>query len=158
MSAPCKVVARDAIADGLVEATVTLIERVTGNAPTVFAKESARDVRIEAPLTFPDGIGSGSVIVHLHAREQKVGLEMRLEHDRVFATPQRTASSNRCFLNDYVASITMCADAEALPETFVRQVVAGVSAARYAVERHNREHPAPWFRIRVAARDSLAFS
>lgn len=152
MSAPI-VATPVAVSERLVEATAALLERVTSNTPTVLYASTGRDVRLEAPVTFPDGIGSGSLIVQLHAQESIVDFTLRLEHDRVFATPQRTPSPNRCFLNDYVASLTLAADVEDLPEEFVREVVSGVSAARYAVERHNREHPAPWFRVSVTVRD-----
>lgn len=154
MSAPCRIAAHDTVPQCLVEATVGLVERVTGSTSTVLHVGTGRSVRIEAPVTFPDNIGSGTVMVRLTVRNDAVRLELRLEHDRVFATPQRTPSPNRCFLNDYVASVTVAATEETLPEKFVREVVAGVHAARHAVERHNREHPAPWFRIAVAQRDT----
>lgn len=145
----------EAVSARIVDATGVLLERVTATTPTLLQSDTGRDVNLEAPITFPDGIGTGAMIVHLHAREDVVDLTLRLEHDRVFATPQRTPSPNRCFLNDYVASLTLPTDAEGLPESFVRQVVAGVSAARYGVERHNRENPAPWFRIAVTVHDGV---
>ncbi len=152
MSAPI-VATPVAVSERLVEATAALLERVTSNTATVLYASTGRDVRLEAPVTFPDGIGSGSLIVQLHAQESIVDFTLRLEHDRVFATPQRTPSQNRCFLNDYVASVSVPAEAGEFPEEFVREVVSGVSAARYAVERHNREHPAPWFRVSVTVRE-----
>ncbi len=155
MSAPCRIAAHDTVPECLVEATVALVERVTGSTSTVLHVGTGRSVRIEAPVTFPDNIGSGTVMAQVTAREHTVRLELRLEHDRVFATPQKSPSPTRCFLNDYVASLTLAAEDEVLPEAFVREVVAGVHAARHAVERHNRDHPAPWFRIVVTARDGV---
>ena len=153
MSAPCRIAAPDTVPQCLVEATVALVERVTGSTSTVLHVGTGRSVRVEAPVTFPDNVGAGTIMARLTARDESVRLELRLEHDRVFATPQRTPSPNRCFLNDYVATLTMDRNEPALPEKFVRAVVAGVHAARYAVERHNRQHPAPWFRIVVVTRD-----
>ncbi|HEX9727401.1 MAG TPA: hypothetical protein VGA37_02710 [Gemmatimonadales bacterium] len=150
MNAPCWVTSPPSISSGLLEAVAALVARVTGHEPAMSPRVSDRLARLVSPLDFPDGVGSGSIITQLHAIDDRVELTLRLEHDRVFATPQRTASANRCFLNDYVASVTLPAGSESLPEKFVREVVAGVSAACHAVERHNGKHAAPWFKIVVA--------
>ncbi len=153
MSALCRVVTSPVVGRSLTQAVAALVERVTGNAPSVSPTDAARLVRVSAPLSFPDGIGTGCIVVTLYAFDENTDLTLRLEHDRVFATPQRTPSQNRCFLNDYVASVAIDAEADELPETFVRHVVSGVSAARTAVDRHNRAHEAPWFRMIVAVRE-----
>lgn len=153
MSAPCRVATSAVVTRSLIQAVAALVERVTGNAPSVSPADAARLVRVAAPLNFPDGIGTGCIVVTLYACDGKTDLTLRLEHDRVFATPQRTPSQNRCFLNDYVASVAIDAELDKLPETFVRQVVSGVSAAKTAVDRHNRAHEAPWFRVSVTVRE-----
>ena len=156
MSALMRVNQPITISDSLVEAVAALVARITEHDPSIAPQADGRSVRLEAPVLFPDGVGSGSVILQLHASDAAIDMTLRLEHDRVFVTPTGGPSQNRCFLNDFVASLTVDADEEEMPEKFVREVVAGVSAALTAVDRHNREHPAPWFRIVVAARDTVA--
>ena len=58
----------------------------------------------------------------------------------MYASPDGTPSDQACYLNDFVASVTVPQGATALPEEFVRHVVAGIAAARDAVRRHNRRY------------------
>lgn len=133
----------------LVPQVCNLVERVTALEPAVTHQE--RGVRMTSPLSFPDGIGDGVVVAELFRYRDAVRLDIRLDHNRVFASSQGEATERRCFLNDYVASITLPAGAETLPPDFVRGVVAGVAAARDAVRRHNKAAKAPWNEVRVAA-------
>ena len=132
----------------LVPAVEDLLQRVVGTEPTVTEVEPS-GVVLTSPLTFPDGIGRGHLAAKLFRYREAVRLDVVVEHNRVFARPDGTPSDRRCFLNDFVASVTLPAGATALPEAFVRHVVAGVAAARDAARRHNRRHKAPWTRVEI---------
>lgn len=130
----------------LVPAVTDLVRRVTGAEPRA-TRASASHARVTADITFPDGIGCGSVVVGVFRYRGAVRMDLVIEHNRVFAGRGGAPSGNRCYLNDYVASITLPPDAEQLPVEFVRKVVAGVAAARTAVERHRRN--SGWFQAEI---------
>lgn len=127
-----------------------LVARVANVDPTMTYQESG--IRLTSPLVFPDGIGEGAVTAELFRYRDAVRLDIRIEHNRVFAAPTGEPTDRRCFLNDYIASVTMEAGTDAVPTDFVRSVVAGVAAARDAVRRHNKQAKAPWNEIRVTAK------
>ncbi len=110
-------------------------------------------VNVAAPISFPDGIGHGAVKAELFRYRDNIRLDIHLDHDRVFAKRGGTPSERRCFMNDYVASVTFPHGAEEIPRDFVRKVVSGIAAARDAVRRHNRQSRGVWDEVRVAARD-----
>ncbi|MCZ6856669.1 MAG: hypothetical protein O7F70_01585 [Gemmatimonadetes bacterium] len=142
----------DARLGNLVPEVVSLLQRITSVEPAV-TYEAGTNVKFTSELSFPDGIGEGEIAAELFVYRDAVRLDLHLEHNRVFATGNDTPSERRCYLNDYVASVTLDADQESLPNDFVRGVVAGVAAARDAVRRHNRRASLPWHAIRVAVRE-----
>jgi hypothetical protein len=81
---------------------------------------------------------------------ESVRLDIEIVHNRAFAKPDGSASDRSCFLNDFTASTRLETGTEELPADFQREVIAGVSAARDAVQRYNRVNQAPWSRVRVA--------
>ena len=109
------------------------------------------ELKLSAPVTFPDGVGSGELVATLFAYRGRVRADFVLEHDRVLATPDGVRTGQRCFLNDFQASITLPRGATELPEAFERAIVSGVLAAREGVARHNRLHPQPWHQIQIGA-------
>ena len=128
-----------------------LLQRLTGDEQVVCVEAEPQDIKICAPLRFPDGIGQGQVVANLFRWREAARLDIEIVHNRMFAHPDGGASDRKCFLNDYQASVTLGEGATDLPATFWREVVSGVSAAQQAVQRHNRSHPQPWSRIAVAA-------
>ena len=145
----------DARVGNLVPAVVSLLQRLTSADPTVTNEEDrGSGVRFTSPLSFPDGIGEGSIVCEVFVYRSAVRLDLHIDHNRTFALADATASERRCYLNDYVASVTLDADQETLPVEFVRGVVAGVAAARDAVRRHNRRAAVPWHEVRVAAQET----
>ncbi len=139
----------DARLGNLVPEVVSLLRRITSAEPAV-TYGAATDVKFTSELSFPDGIGEGEIAAELFLYRDAVRLDLHIEHNRIFATAADNASERRCYLNDYVASVTLDADEDSLPSDFVRGVVAGVTAARDAVRRHNRRTNLPWHEIRVA--------
>lgn len=125
-----------------------LLHRIASTEP-VTSKEQG--YRMASPLRFPDGIGEGWVVAELFRYRHEVRLDIRIDHNRVFADPEGGPTERRCFLNDYIASVTMEVGTDTIPAEFVRTVVAGITAARDAVRRHNKQSAAPWAEIRVAA-------
>jgi hypothetical protein len=134
----------------LVPALSSLLTRITNVEATVSQSEEF-GVRLASPLTFPDGIGEGAAVAELFRYRDKVRLDIHVEHNRFFALADGGPSERRCFLNDYVASVTIDVGATTVPTEFVRNVVSGVAAARDAVRRHNSRAQAPWNEIRVSA-------
>ena len=128
-----------------------LLQRIAGAAPVATDGEGS-DVILAAPLRFPDGIGQGKIVASLFRWRDTVRLDIHIDHNRVFMTPKGTASDRRCYLNDYQASVTLTVEALEVPETFQREVISGISAARDAVQRYNRRNSAPWNQISVAAK------
>jgi hypothetical protein len=125
-----------------------LLHRITNTEPDT-SKEQG--YRMMSPLGFPDGVGEGWVAAELFRYRDAVRLDIRIDHNRVFADPAGGPTERRCFLNDYIASVTLAVGADTIPAEFVRTVVAGITAARDAVRRHNKQSAAPWAEIRVAA-------
>ena len=148
-NATLPVVEIDARLESFIPAVVSLLQRITSVKPTV--TYVGTDVKFSSELSFPDGIGEGEIAAELFVYRDAVRLDLHLEHNRVFATANSRPSGRRCYLNDFVASVTLDAEQDTLPNDFVRGVVAGVTAARDAVRRHNRRAKLPWNEIRVAA-------
>lgn len=143
-----------AITEALVAEATSLVRRVAGTEPIVSERE--REVRFTAPVTFTDGVGRGEVMAALFPYRGRLRLDLTLEHDRVFARPDGSATETHCYLNDYKASLQLEAEALTLPDEFVRNVIAGVSAARDAVRRYNRRCGSDWFRVQVTRADRAA--
>ena len=134
----------------LVPEVSNLLQRITNAEPTITYTEDS--VRMASPLSFPDGIGEGALTANLFHYRDGLRLDIRVDHNRVFAGPHGGPSDRRCFLNDYIASRAIEGGTESLPTDFVRMVVAGVAVARDAVHRHNKKAKAPWNEVRVAER------
>ena len=134
----------------LVPSLDDLLSRVTGSEPLV-TDVARREVVLASSLVFPDEIGKGEVIANLFRYRDDIRLDLRVVHNRMFARPDGQASDRSCFLNDFVASVVLTEGTAELPEGFVRHVVAGITAARDGVRRHNRRNDAPWSEVRVAA-------
>ena len=149
-NATLSVVEIDARLENLIPAVVSLLQRITSVKPTV-TYAVGTDVKFSSELSFPDGIGEGEIAVELFLYRDAVRLDLHLEHNRVFAMANGRPSERRCYLNDFVASVTFGAEQDTLSNDFVRGVVAGVTAARDAVRRHNRRAKLQWHEIRVAA-------
>ncbi len=143
----------DARMGELVPAVVSLLQRITSIEPAV-TYDPETGTKFTSQLSFPDGIGEGEIVAKLFLYRDAVRLDLHIEHNRTFATPDGKSSDRRCYLNDYVASVTLDADEDTLPAEFIRGVVAGVAAARDALRRHNRRASVPWHEIRVAAREA----
>ena len=135
----------------IVPAVEDLLRRVTNQQPTARSEDST--VELVAPLAFPDRIGWGKVVADVFRYREAVRIDLKIDHNRMFAMAGGAPSDRRCFFNDYVASVSVPFGESELPATFVRGVVAGVAAARDAVRRHNRSSRGPWDEIRVAARE-----
>ena len=135
----------------LVPALDDLLSRVTGSESSVVEFERS-SIRLSAPLTFPDEIGHGEVVASLFRYRDEIRLDIEVDHNRMFARPDGTASDRPCYLNDFVASVTLTPGTREFPEEFLRHVVAGVAAARDSVRRHNRRNRAPWNEFQVTAK------
>ncbi len=83
----------------------------------VEGEREGTELRLCSPITFPDRIGSGHVVAALFWRSGDVRGDLTLEHDRMVARPDGMASERRCYLNDFVASITLGPDDD-LPAHF----------------------------------------
>jgi hypothetical protein len=140
----------DAAAERLVPRVFALLERLSKSGPVSTERDGRAHV-LTVPLRFPDGIGSGTITARLFRYRNSVRVDLAVAHNRVLALADGRPSDRHCFLNDFVASVTLGADATELPDKFVHEVVNGVRAALTAVEEHNRRHPQPWSRIEVAA-------
>lgn len=138
--------------------TVTrLAPEVAALLETLSPGEEARAHRedgayvLSVSARFPDGIGRGAVVARVFRYRDVARVDLELVHNRMLADAAGAPTARPCFLNDFVASASLTADADGLPEQFRRRVVAGVGAALQAVESHNRRNPQPWSRVRVAA-------
>ena len=149
-NATLSVVEIDGRLESLVPAVVSLLQRITSVKPTV-TYTVGTDVKFSSELSFPDGIGEGEIAAELFVYRNAVRLDLHLEHNRVFAMADGNPSERRCYLNDFVASVALDVGQDTIPNDFVRGVVAGVTAARDAVRRHNRRAKLPWNEILVAA-------
>jgi hypothetical protein len=132
----------------LVPAVTDLLRRVSGNEPVIRGGPGS-DIRLSASVSFSDGVGRGEVIAQMFMYRGSPRVDIHLDHNRVFAAPGGAPSSKHCYLNDYKASVGLADGAETLPPEFVRSVVAGLSAARDAVRRHNHRWQSPWFTVQV---------
>lgn len=140
----------DRMVETLLPMVEALLRRITDDATIETISEDG-GYRCSVPLTFPDGIGQGFAVARLFRYRDTVRLDVELEHNRVLAKPDGTPSDRRCYLNDYVASMTFAASEETIPVDFERTAVRGVLMAREAVQRHNRAQQAPWGQLTVAA-------
>jgi hypothetical protein len=141
----------DETIEALVPAVEDLLQRLSDAVPATSDAEGS-GFKVTAPLHFPDGIGKGQVVATLFRWREAVRLDVEIVHNRALAKPDGSASDRHCFLNDFTASTRLETGSEALPRDFQREVIAGVSAARDAVQRYNRANQAPWSQMRVVAR------
>lgn len=142
----------DGSVGSMVPAAEDLLRRVTGEEPAVSA-DSETGVKLRVPLTFPDGVGAGEIVAEVFKYRDAVRFDLRLAHNRVFAHTSGKPTSQSCFLNDFVASISVSKGSTEFPAEFVRGVISGVSAAKDAVRRHNRRSRGPWDEVRVVGTD-----
>jgi hypothetical protein len=138
----------DAAVEALVPAVAELLGRL-GQGPVVAGREEGVPT-LAVPLRFPDGIGRGQLTARVFRYRTGVRVDLSIAHNRVIALANGRPTDRACFLNDYVASVALGPDDVTLPDKFVARVEAGVRAAVSAVEEHNRQHPQPWSRIRIA--------
>ncbi len=140
---------RKFIGEALIPATMDLLRLLSSSEPAVACLEDLGIVASTA-YSFPDRIGRGELIALIFGYGGKVRLDIRLEHNRFFATQSGKATRSRCFLNDYLASTLLPPDSEELPPSFVCSVLSGVRDAGNAVSVHNRRHGVAWLRTAVA--------
>lgn len=141
----------DETIEKLLPAVESLMQTLASNE--VVACESEDDgFAFTTPLRFPDGIGTGAVVAKLFRYRERVRLDIEIAHNRVFARPDGTTSDRRCFMNDFVASMSFEIGTDTVSNDFHRYVVSGIHAAREAVQRHNRQQTAPWNRVSVASK------
>lgn len=105
--------------------------------------------RASVPFRFSDGIGRAEIVARLFRYRDRVRLDLNIAHNRVFALPGGGASDRRCFMNDYMASVSLAAGSEQLPQEFRRSVLRGVRAARNAVAEYNKKQIHPWNQVAV---------
>ncbi|MDH3457692.1 MAG: hypothetical protein OER90_12715 [Gemmatimonadota bacterium] len=136
--------------EALAPAVAVLLQRI---APTevVSTESGGTGYRFVLPLSFPDGIGHGTVVARLFRYRDSVRLDVEIVHNRRFAKADGSPSDRRCYMNDFVASSTIAPDATELSPDFERSVLRGVLMARDGVRRHNREQAAPWNQVVIAA-------
>jgi len=138
----------DETLERLVSPVTDLLRQLGATDPSFILDGEVRTLSV--PIRFPDGIGHGDVVARVFRYRTAVRVDVEIRHDRMLATSSGSPTSRHCFLNDFVASVMLPPDA-ALPEEFVRSVLAGVRAAVTAVEAHNRHHKEPWSQVSVAA-------
>jgi hypothetical protein len=136
--------------EALVPAVAGLIKRSAGTED-VACEAGDTGYRFSAPVYFPDAIGGGSVVARLFHYRDRIRIDVEIVHNRVFAKADGTPSDRRCYMNDFVASVTTDPDVQQLPPDFERSVLRGVRGAREGVRRHNREQTSPWNQVKVAA-------
>ncbi len=129
---------------------VTLLRQATGREPLGVMRRDLGELTLSASVSFPDGVGSGELVATIFAYRGKVRADFVLEHDRVLATPDGIRTGNRCFLNDFQASVIMELDAAALPRDFVLRTLQGFKDALAAVQIHRKRSNATWGAIHVA--------
>jgi hypothetical protein len=128
-----------------------MLQPISADAVVIRESDEA-GYRFAVPITFPDGIGRGHVVARLFRYRDTVRLDVEIVHNRMLARPGGGPSDRSCYLNDFVASISLPGGSEEVPPDFVRSVLRGVRSARDAVQRHNRDQTAPWNQVRVVAR------
>lgn len=136
--------------EALVPDVEAMLQRIAADAVVIRESDDAGH-RFAVPIHFPDGIGRGNVVARLFRYRDVVRLDVEIVHNRVLARPGGGPSERRCYLNDFVASLSLQAGSEEVPMDFVRAVLRGVRGAREAVQRHNRDQTAPWNQVRVVA-------
>ena len=136
--------------EALVPVVSALLKRSAGT-DTVTSESDDTGYRFSAPGYFPDAIGHGRVVARLFHYRDQVRVDVEIVHNRMFAKADGSPSDRRCYMNDFVATITVPPETEQLPPDFERSVLRGVHAAREGVQRHNREQTAPWNQVKVAA-------
>jgi len=139
----------DAAVEALVPAVVELLGRVGHGQVDTGREDGVHTAGV--PLRFPDGIGRGRLTARVFRYRTSVRVDLAIAHNRVIALATGRATDRSCFLNDYVASVTLGPEDAVLPEKFVTRVETGVRAALTAVEDHNRRYPQPWSRIQVSS-------
>jgi hypothetical protein len=139
----------DAAVEALVPAVAEFLSRLGEGQVEAGREDGVPSLGI--PLRFPDGIGRARLTARVFRYRTGVRVDLAIVHNRVIALANGLPTDRGCFLNDYVACVTLGPDDVTLPEKFVSRVESGVRAALTAVEEHNRRHPQPWGRIRVAA-------
>ena len=132
----------------LVPETATLLEGLSTEGELRTFRENGGHV-LSIPLHFPDGIGHGALVARVFRYRDIARVDVEIVHDRMLADATGVATSRACFLNDFVASVSLPAGADRLPDEFRGRVTGGVRSAVDAVETHNRRHPQPWSRVRV---------
>jgi hypothetical protein len=140
----------DAAAESLVPHVRRLLGALSPGQPVTTSLEDGARV-ISVPVRFPDGIGAGRINARVFRYRNSVRVDLTVLHNRMIALADGRPTGRACFLNDFVASVTLGPDDIELPEKFLTQVETGVSAALDAVDTHNRRYPQPWSRIRVVA-------
>ncbi len=134
----------------LAPAVTALLQRA---APDDIVATEAEEfgLRCIVPVRFPDGVGRGNAVARVFRYRDYLRVDVEVVHNRMFARKDGSASERRCYLNDFVASLSLGADATALTPEFERSVLRGINGAREGVQRHNREQAAPWGQVTVAA-------
>lgn len=138
----------DETIEQLAPAVEALLQRISPDG-FVASEPDELEHRVSVRLPFPDGIGRGEVVARLFRYRDNVRVDLEIDHNRVFAGRNGYPSEQRCFLNDFVASVTLPAGTDLLPADFERSVVSGVHASREAVQKHNRNHKQPWNQLKV---------
>jgi len=134
---------------GLKESINQLMTEAAGPV-AVECREESGSLVFSAPVSFPGGVGQGRLHVEAFRYRGNVRVDVRLNHNRVFARADGSPTRRPLYLNDFVASATLTADQPELPVAFHRRVVRGVRQARSAVRRHNVTLVAHWLEILVA--------
>jgi hypothetical protein len=140
----------DETVDRLVPEIAALLEQLASSGELRSHRENGGHV-LSVPLEFPDGIGHGALVARVFRYRHIARVDLEIVHDRMLADASGVPTPRGCFLNDFVASVSLPAGAEGLPDDFRGQVTAGVRGAVAGVETHNRRHPQPWSRVRVVA-------
>ncbi len=140
----------DETIDRLVPVVEEMFQRF-GTSDQISSEPHGAGVMVTLPMSFPDGIGRGEIVARLFRYRDAVRLDVEIDHNRVFTEPDGSASDRRCFFNDFVASVRLDAGSDSIPMDFKRRVIAGINAARDAVQRYNRAHPEPWNEVKVVA-------
>lgn len=140
----------DEAVERLAPAVTALLQRSAPDGAVVTEGEEF-GLRSVVPVRFPDGIGRGDVVARVFRYRDYLRVDVEIVHNRMFARKDGGPSERRCYLNDFVASLSLAADATALTPEFERSVLRGIAGAREGVQRHNREQAAPWGQVTVAA-------
>jgi len=136
----------------LAPAASGLVRRIAGQEPVRYSRPATHDIRISAPIRFPDGVGHGELVATLFGYRGALRVDITIEHDRMLATPEGVRTGTPCYLNDYQTSITLPLGALELPALFVQRTVAGVAAALGAVQRYVKRSAVAWGMISVVQR------